>query len=155
MKRAISGEGGSAAIGRTGGAGRMRGVRTAGALLLLAAGIEGSACAMQADQGSALRCAVKGEAKLPDELRQGNALCAALGRALEGAAARSGLDAGSIALTVRVDSPSMLAATTAISGRALPEQRLGVADRPLNLRSVERFGAALAAQLLADAAGRR
>jgi hypothetical protein len=85
------------------------------------------------------QCAVIGADKLPADLGDGDAICAAIRAAARGRAPAD------FAVEVRVESVSSIAAIIRLKdGRTLPEQKMAVSDRPLNLRSIERFAAAIA-----------
>lgn len=89
------------------------------------------------------KCEVIGDHKLPAETGGATALCAAIERA---AAARA--PGVGYSVKVRVLSPSRLAATVTTSdGHALPAVNHAISDRSLSKASIERFAAAVAAQL--------
>jgi hypothetical protein len=118
-----------------------------GTSLLFAVAFEGSACAMSPADKPAVNCTVENLEKLPAGLRQQEAVCGPLGRAVEAAAAKAALAPGAVTLRVVVDSQYKLAATATVNGTALPEQKLGSSDRPLTTGSIEMLASAVAAQL--------
>lgn len=94
-----------------------------------------------------LRCAVEGEEKLPAEIGGEPAVCAAIAGAALPALERAGIAPGSLAVRVKVASPYLMSAVASIDGRALPEQKVGISDRPLNARAVQMLADALAGEL--------
>jgi hypothetical protein len=89
------------------------------------------------------RCVVEHGDRLPPETGGAAALCAAIMKA-------AGERAGRLPATVdvRVLSPSSLSATVKLAdGRVLPEQNMAVSDRQLNRQSIDRFAAAIAADI--------
>lgn len=111
------------------------------AVALVAA--SGSACAMSSPGRESPHCRVIGGEKLPAETGGTSALCAAIERAV---AARSPGVAYSI--EVRVLSNWRLAGTvTTAEGRALPTVNHAISDRSLSKASVDRFAAAVAAEI--------
>lgn len=110
---------------------------------------------MQPRETQSVNCAVEGADKLPPELREDGAVCGPLVRAAQAAAAEANIDAGALSLKVRALAPHLLSATVTVDGVALPEQKLGASDRPLNPRSIDMLARALAGQLAEYGASRR
>jgi hypothetical protein len=111
-------------------------------LLLIAMLIGGSACAMDSPV-SAPRCQVIGAGHLPPDSGGGDAICAAIQ-----AAAHKQAPGIAFSVEVRVQSASAMSAIVRLdNGQALPEQRMAVSDRQLNRGSIERFAAAVAAEI--------
>lgn len=107
-------------------------------LVLAAAGIPAGAGAMSPPaQG---HCRVLGAEKLPAAAGGAQAICTAIERAVAAQAPGTRFSA-----EVKVVTPSMLAATLVVNGRALPEQKFAVMDRALGETSIRRFANALAA----------
>lgn len=100
---------------------------------------------MNSVSAKAVRCAVEGEQKLPPEIGGKAAVCAAIAGAAMPELERAGISPQSVAVTVTVRSPHFISAVASVDGRALPEQKVGTSDRPLN---------ALAVRMLADAVAR-
>ncbi len=91
----------------------------------------------------AARCQVTGAGQLPPESGGGDAICAAIE-----AAARQQAPGMAFRVEVRVQSASSMSAIVKLDdGRMLPEQRMAVSDRQLNRGSIERFAAAVAAEI--------
>ena len=108
-------------------------------LALAAAGVPPSAFAMS---DTAPRCKVMGADKLPAEVGGASSVCAAIEQAMTAAVP-------GVRYTAQIDvrSKAALSATIVADGRELPKQELTVMDRNLNVRSIERFAASLAAQV--------
>ena len=88
-------------------------------------------------------CQVTGEELLPAEAGGADAICASIR-----AAAQKQAPGVSFSVEVRVQSASSLAATVRLGdGRALAEQKMAVSDRQLNRGSIDRFAAAIAAEI--------
>lgn len=97
---------------------------------------------------AAVTCTVAGAELLPAESGGAEALCAEIERA---AASVSGQH---IAVQVRIVSPFLATAmVTGADGRRLPEQKVGISDRPLNRQAFAMLAAAIAAQLARDERG--
>ena len=94
-----------------------------------------------------LRCAIEGEDQLPAETGGEAGVCAAVARAVLPEIERAGIAPASVSVTVTVASPYAMAATASVGGRALPEQKVGISDRPLNARAVQMLADALAREL--------
>ena len=123
---------------------------TYGSILLVVSAFEGSACAMRPAAQTAVECTVENADKLPAELRQAEAVCGPIRRAVqEVAASRPAL--APISVRVVVESAYKIAVTAGVNGVALPVQKLGSADRPLTVKSMERLASAVAAQLASSA----
>lgn len=105
-------------------------------LLLAASMAPASASAMS---GSASPCHLVGAEKLPREVGGGEAVCRAIEQAIAAQAPNS-----KYRVHVEVLSKASVKATVELNGRRLPEQRISVMDRDLNLRSIERFAKKLA-----------
>lgn len=91
----------------------------------------------------AARCQVSGAGQLPSESGGSDAICAAIQDA-----ARKQAPGIAFSVEVRVQSASSLSAIVRLDdGRMLPEQRMAVSDRQLNRGSIERFAAAVAAEI--------
>jgi hypothetical protein len=116
---------------------RCRGLTAVLALAIAVTG--GSACAMTTTS-SVARCTVSGPDTLVSALGGADALCAIIQRAT----ASSGAQA-----FVRVEllNPHAAVARTTVAGRALPERRIDISDRPLNRRAIESLAKAVADQL--------
>ncbi len=84
-------------------------------------------------------CRVLHGEKLPADAGSADAVCSAVHRAITARAPHVRYSA-----EVRVLSKSALSATLVANGRPLPEQQFAVMDRNLNVRSIERFAAAMA-----------
>lgn len=125
------------------------GAATAALLALMAKA--GVACTPAPSSLSAhgISCSVVGAEKLPRGLVRAADICGPINQAV-GAALAGGKASGSrkVWITVRVVTPYVAAATirTSDAGR-LPEQEVASADRPLNRRSFQMLGEAVAAQL--------
>jgi len=117
--------------------------KAAAAVLAMAAvSVGGSACAMN-QPNSGPGCTVDGSELLPAAAGGADSICAAIGEA-----ARSRAPGISFTVEVRVLSASALTAVVRLSdGRTLPEQKMAVSDRQLNPASIERFAAAIAAEI--------
>ena len=88
-------------------------------------------------------CQVTGGELLPVETGGPDALCAAIRSAAQKQAA-----AVPFSVEVRVLSAASLAATVRLAdGRTLAEQKMAVSDRLLNRGSIDRFAAAIAAEI--------
>ena len=87
-------------------------------------------------------CRVLHGDQLPADAGSADALCWAITRAISARAPHVRYSA-----EVRVLSKSALSATLVANGRTLPEQQFAVSDRNLNLRSIERFAAAMAEEV--------
>jgi hypothetical protein len=85
-------------------------------------------------------CTISGPDALVSALGGVDALCAIIQRAT----ASSGAQA-----FVRVEllNPHAAVARTTVAGRALPERRIDISDRPLNRRAIESLAKAVADQL--------
>lgn len=94
-----------------------------------------------------LRCVVQGEEKLPAEIGGGGAVCSAITRASAPVLQRGGVAPGTVSVSVEVISPYRISATPSVGGRTLPEQHVGISDRPLNARALDMLGQAIAAEL--------
>jgi len=114
----------------------MSNVLLASMLVLAATMAPASASAMS---GSASPCHLVGAEKLPRDVGGGEAVCQAIQQAIAA-------QAPNLKYSVRVEvlSKSSVKATVELNGRRLPEQRISVMDRDLNLRSIERFAEKLA-----------
>jgi hypothetical protein len=111
-------------------------------LAITVASAGGSACAMN-NPNYGPRCEVVGAELLPAEAGGADAICAAIR-----AAAESQAPGVSFSVEVRVQSASSLAATVRLAdGRTLAEQKMAVSDRQLNRGSIDRFAAAIAAEI--------
>ena len=89
-------------------------------------------------------CTVIGGDKLPAETGGADALCEAVRRAVAAQAP------GRLVIAeLKVMSPSILSARLVVEGRELPEQKLSVMDRKLNMKSIERFAQSLATKVAA------
>ncbi len=89
------------------------------------------------------RCVVEDGDKLPADTGGAAGLCTAIMKAAAGLA--GGLPAS---VEVRVLSASSLSAIVKLAdGRVLPEQKMAVSDRELTRGSIERFAAAIAAEI--------
>ncbi len=89
------------------------------------------------------RCIVEGGIKLPAETGGTAGLCTAI---MTAAAEQSGGLPASV--EVRVLSASSLSAIVKLAdGTVLPEQKMAVSDRELTRGSIERFAAAIAAEI--------
>ena len=121
---------------------QMRGRVARAVLIMAAASAGGSACAMNSlDQGAG--CRVVGAGQLPAETGGADAICAAIR-----SAAQQQAPGVSFSVEVRVLSASSLAAAVSLAdGRTLPEQKFAVSDRLLNRGSIDRFAAAIAAEI--------
>jgi hypothetical protein len=108
-------------------------------LALAAAGMPASACAMSA---TTPHCQVMGADKLPAEVGGASAVCAAFDQAMAKALPKVRYTAN-----IEVRSKAAMTATLTANGRELPKHELTVMDRNLNIRSIERFAAELAAEL--------
>jgi len=109
-------------------------------LLLAATGLPAGAGAMSAPaQG---HCRVLQAEKLPAAAGGARAICAAIERAVAAQA-----PGARFSVEVKVVTPSMLAATLVVNGRALPEQKFAVMDRTVGEASIRRFANALAAEV--------
>lgn len=95
----------------------------------------------------ALRCTVAGAEALPGEIGGSEAVCAAIERAAAPAIKRAGISASSVAVAVAVKSPSRLSAIASVGERSLPEQHVGISDRPINARAIDMLARAVAAQI--------
>lgn len=84
-------------------------------------------------------CRLIGAERLPSGSGGGDALCAAVERAVAERAPNIRYTA-----EISVVSRSSLAARLTVNGRLLPDQKFGVSDRDLNRESIRRFAAALA-----------
>jgi hypothetical protein len=96
---------------------------------------------------SGLRCVVDGEEKLPPEVGGPVRLCAAIERAALPQLQNAGIAPVTVAVRVTVKSSSRISAVASIGDRALPEQNVGISDRPLNVRAVDMLAQAVAGQL--------
>ena len=114
----------------------MSNVLLASILLVAASMAPASASAMS---GSASPCRLVGAEKLPREVGGGEAVCRAIQQAIAAKAPNS-----NYSVHVEVLSKSSVKATVELNGRRLPEQRISVMDRDLNLRSIGRFAEKLA-----------
>ena len=94
-----------------------------------------------------IRCTVVGGEVLPSELGGSDAVCATIERAAAPAMQRAGLPASSLSVAIAVKSPSRISAAVSVADRVLPEQHVGIADRPLNARAIEMLANAVAAQI--------
>jgi hypothetical protein len=102
----------------------------------------GSACAMNSPSIQPI-CIVEHGDRLPPETGGTAGLCAAIIKAA--AEGTGGLPAS---VQVRVLSASRLSATVTLAdGRVLPDQNMASSDRQLNSSSIERFAAAIAAEI--------
>jgi len=108
-------------------------------LAFVAAGIPASACAMT---DTAPRCQVAGADKLPAEVGGASAVCHAIERAMAEALPKVRYTA-----QIEVRSKAAMTATIVADGREVPKQELTVMDRNLNIRSIERFAASVAAEV--------
>lgn len=109
-------------------------------ILVLAAGVvPAGALAMSAP---ITHCRVLGGEKLPAATGGAKAVCAAVEKAVAARAPNIRYSA-----EVKVQSPSRLAATLVVNGRALPEQKFGVMDRELGEGSIKRFANSIAAEV--------
>lgn len=107
--------------------------------LAVAGAIGGNACAMARSTAESPTCSVSGADKLPAGIG-GDAICAAIR-----AAAHEAAPGTAFSVEVRVVSPSSLAARIGLrDGRTLPEQRMAVSDRQLDVGSIERFATTIA-----------
>ena len=106
---------------------------------LAAAALPASACAMNA---TTPHCQVTGADKLPTDVGGRSAVCAAFDQAMAKALPQVRYTAN-----IEVRSKAVMTATLAANGRELPKHELSVMDRNLNIRSIERFAAELAAEL--------
>ena len=97
---------------------------------------------MNQHQADAGRCTIVGADKLSPEIGS-ELICDAI------TAAADEKSAGALHhVKVTVLSPSSLAAVVTLSGgRVLPEQKMAVNDRQLNRGSIDRFAAAVAAEI--------
>jgi hypothetical protein len=113
-------------------------------LVLAAAAVPASACAMSAPhQGP---CRVLNGEKLPASSGGAEGICATVEHAIASNAPNVHYSA-----EIRVLSKSTLAARLVVQGRELPEQHFSVMDRDLNPTSIQRFAQTLG-QLVAKAA---
>lgn len=88
-------------------------------------------------------CRVIGGEKLPSDLGGPQALCTVIGDAI-----REKAPGTSYAVELRVLSAHSLSADIKLgNGRRLPEQKMAVSDRQLNRGSIDRFAAAIAAEI--------
>ena len=115
--------------------------------LLLGAAANGSACAMTSTSPQAISCSVEGKDKLPPEIGGEEGICTAIGSAALPALQSAGIAPASFAVAVSVTSEHGMSATASVNGRALPEQKVGISDRPLNARAVQMLAAAVAGEL--------
>lgn len=90
------------------------------------------------------RCTVAGDDKLEASLGGSAAICNAMESALAAAPAGAGAS-----VRVEVVTPNAAVAQVTVGGRALPEQRIDVSDRTLNLRAFEMLANGIAEQLRA------
>lgn len=102
---------------------------------------------MNRTPGEGIRCTVAGEEMLAQELGGEKAVCSAIERAAAPALQRSGIPAAEVAVSVRVATPYAITATVSVRGKTFPEQRIDISDRPLNQRSIDMLGQAVASQL--------
>ena len=102
---------------------------------------------MNSISAEGLRCSVQGEEKLPAELCGEPAICAAIAGAALPELERSGIAPDSVAVTVTVGSPFLMSAAVSVGDRDLPEQKVGISDRPLNARAVKMLADAVARAL--------
>lgn len=89
------------------------------------------------------QCVVDEAEKLPTEVGGPETICTAIV-----AAAQTQAPGAVSSVEVRVLSASSLAAVVTLAdGRILPEQKMAVSDRQLSRGSIERFAAAIAAEI--------
>ncbi len=120
----------------------MAGRKAALALAVAAVAASAGAAVSKASLPSQ-RCTVQGGDKLPPGLGGGDALCAAIVRALESRKLPTPRSIG-----VRVSSPYAIAAVVhTADGRSLPEQRFSVSDRKLTSAALDRFARSIADQI--------
>ena len=126
----------------------MRG-RFATLVFVVAAGaFSAPAAAMSAADQQPRHCRVIAGDKLPAATGGAKALCAAVERAVRELAPNARYRA-----EVKVLTPSSLATSLVVNGRALPERRFAVMDRELGEGSIRRFANSIAAEV-AKAANR-
>src|ERR1700759_1736725 len=106
--------------------------------LVLAVAISGRVDAMN----STGRCKVVAGERLPAASGGAEALCSEVEREIAVVASNAAYKA-----EIHVLSPSRLAATLVVNGRALPEQKFSITDRDLNRPAIKRFAQALAAEV--------
>lgn len=102
---------------------------------------------MNRTPGEGIRCTVAGDEMLAQELGGGPAICFAIERAAGPVLQRSGIPPSEVTVSVRVATPYAITATVSVQGKAFPEQRIDISDRPLNQRSIDMLGQAVASQL--------
>lgn len=102
---------------------------------------------MSSTSAEQLRCIVQGEEKLPAEVGGEAAVCSAIERAAAPALQSAGLSPAAVSISVEVKSQYRISAVPAVGGRSLPEQHVGISDRPLNARAIDMLANAIAAEL--------
>jgi len=117
-------------------------------LALLAAAGGGSACAMNSPNApaDAVHCSVEFAGKLPAGLTE-NAVCEAIRQTAAPALESARLAPASLSVKVRVESDSKVVATATLAGKALPEHRVAISDRALNVSAIQMLARAIAAEV--------
>lgn len=102
---------------------------------------------MNSTPASGLRCTVQGEENLPPGLGGEAGVCASIVGAVLPALQHGGIPAESVVIAVRVKSRNSMSAVAKVHDQTLPEQTVGVMDRPLNERAVKMLAQAVAGEL--------
>lgn len=102
---------------------------------------------MNSVSSQSFRCTVEGESKLPPKLGGEAGVCGSIADTVIPALQRAGIPPNSVAVTVRVKSASRISAVPSIDEQTLPEQHVGISDRPLNARAVQMLADAVAREL--------
>lgn len=109
---------------------------------------------MRASDSQSVECSVQDADRLPGDLRREGAVCGPLGRAVASAALEAKLPPEAVNVHVTVLAPHLISARLTVDGTALPEQKLGSSNRPLNTRSIDMLAGALAGQVAEFGASR-
>lgn len=104
----------------------------------------GSACAMTTTD--TVHCSVERAEKLPAGLTD-SSICNAVRTAAAPALAHGGHSPAALSVRITVESETKLVGTATLSGKALPEHRIGISDRGLNARAVDMLANAIAADI--------
>jgi hypothetical protein len=94
----------------------------------------------------AVHCSVDRAEKLPAGL-SGSAVCDAVRKAAAPALAEAGQSPAALSVHITVESETKLVGAATLSGKALREHRIGIADRALNAHAVEMLANAIAADI--------
>lgn len=119
-------------------------------LALVAAASSGSACAMNNPKSDAMadavHCSVQRAEKLPAGLTE-SAVCEAVRQAAAEELKRARLAPGSLAVKISVESDTKVIATATLNGKTLPEHRVAISDRVLNVSAIQMLARAIAADI--------